>query len=53
MVFAESEAQFESLRDELIETANGLGYEQVLEFDMDNAKSQNDARVSVAEEFAG
>ena len=53
MVFAESEAQFESLRDELIETANGLGYEQVLEFDMDNAKSQNDARVAVAEEFAG
>jgi putative aldouronate transport system substrate-binding protein len=53
MVFAESEAQFESLRDELIETANGLGYEQVLEFDMDNAKSQNDARVAVTEEFAG
>ncbi|HEY9309616.1 MAG TPA: ABC transporter substrate-binding protein [Microbacterium sp.] len=52
MVFAESESQFESLRDELIETANGLGYEQVLEFDMDNAKSQNDARVAVAEEFA-
>lgn len=53
MVFAESEAQFESLRDELIETANGLGYEQVLEFDMENAKSQNDARVAVTEEFAG
>jgi multiple sugar transport system substrate-binding protein/putative aldouronate transport system substrate-binding protein len=53
MVFADSEAQFESLRDELIETANGLGYEQVLEFDMENAKSQNDARVAVAEEFAG
>ncbi|KAF2415800.1 ABC transporter substrate-binding protein [Microbacterium sp. B35-30] len=53
MVFADSEAQFESLRDELIETANGLGYEQVLEFDMDNAKSQNDARVAVTEEFAG
>ena len=52
MVFADSEAQFESLRDELIETANGLGYEQVLEFDMDNAKSQNDARVAVTEEFA-
>ncbi|KAF2413957.1 ABC transporter substrate-binding protein [Microbacterium sp. B35-04] len=53
MVFADSEAQFESLRDELIETAYGLGYEQVLEFDMDNAKSQNDARVAVTEEFAG
>ncbi|WP_203579953.1 ABC transporter substrate-binding protein [Microbacterium hibisci] len=52
MVFAESEAQFESLRDELIETANGLGYEQVLEFDMDNAKSQNDQRLAVTEEFS-
>ncbi|WP_109209125.1 MULTISPECIES: ABC transporter substrate-binding protein [Microbacterium] len=52
MVFAENEAQFESLRDELIETANGLGYEQVLEFDMDNAKSQNDQRVAVTEEFS-
>ena len=53
MVFAESEAKFEALRDELIETANGLGYEKVLEFDMENAKAQNDARVAVTEEFAG
>ncbi|MNL75622.1 hypothetical protein D3C87_2014570 [compost metagenome] len=52
MVFASSEAQFDSLRDELIETATGLGYEQVLDFDMTNAKSQNDARVAVAKEFA-
>ena len=53
MVFAENDAQFESLLDELIETANGLGYEQVLEVDMDNAKEQNEARVAVTEEFAG
>ncbi|WP_341996416.1 ABC transporter substrate-binding protein [Microbacterium sp. LWH7-1.2] len=53
MVFAENEAQFESLRDELIETANGLGFEQVLEFDMANAKLQNDAREAVVKEFAG
>ena len=53
MVFADSEAKFESLRDELIETANGLGYEKVLEFDMENAKAQDDARVAVTEEFAG
>ncbi|MEU1971914.1 extracellular solute-binding protein [Microbacterium sp. NPDC019599] len=52
MVFAENDAQFESLLDELIETANGLGYEQVLEVDMANAKSQNDARIAVTEEFA-
>lgn len=52
MVFAENEAQFESLRDELIETASGLGYEKVLDFDMTNAKSQNDAREAVAAEFS-
>jgi len=53
MVFASNEAQFDSLRDELIKTAEGLGYDKVLEFDMTNAKSQNDARVAVAKEFAG
>ena len=53
MVFASNEAQFDSLRDELIKTAEGLGYDNVLEFDMTNAKSQNDARVAVAKEFAG
>lgn len=51
MVFAENEGQFESLRDELISTADGLGYDKVLEFDMDNAKAQNDARVAVVKEF--
>lgn len=53
MVFAENDAQFQSLLDELIQTANGLGYEDVLKVDMDNAKAQNDARVAVTEEFAG
>ena len=53
MVFAENDAQFESLRDELITTANGLGYEDVLKVDMANAKEQNDARLAVTEEFAG
>ena len=53
MVFAENDAQFESLLDELIETANGLGFEKVLDVDMANAKEQNDARVAVTEEFAG
>ena len=53
MVFAENDAQFESLLDELIETANGLGYEKVLEVDMANAKEQNEARLAVTEEFAG
>ena len=53
MVFAENDAQFESLLDELIEKANGLGFEKVLEVDMANAKEQNEARVAVTEEFAG
>ncbi|MFB7894607.1 ABC transporter substrate-binding protein [Microbacterium sp. NPDC056044] len=52
MVFASNPAQFESLRDELIEKANGLGYEKVLEVDMANAESQNDARLAVTKEFA-
>lgn len=51
MVFAESDAQFESLKSELIETAKGLGYDKVLEVDMANAKEQNDQRLAVAKEF--
>ena len=51
MVFAESESQFDSLRDELISTADGLGYDKVLDFDMDNAKAQNDARLAVTKAF--
>ncbi|GAA1822238.1 ABC transporter substrate-binding protein [Agromyces salentinus] len=51
MIFAESEAEFDSLKAKLQETADGLGYEQVLEFDMANAEDQNDLRVEVAKEF--
>jgi len=51
MVFAENDAQFEALLKELQDTANGLGYDQVLEVDMANAKAQNDARIAVVAEF--
>lgn len=51
--FAESESDFESLWTELRKTASGLGYDDVLKVDMDRAKQQNDARLAVAEEFAG
>ncbi len=51
MVFANDEAEFESLLAEMQKTAEGLGYETVLEFDMANAKAQNDARVAVAAEL--
>ncbi|GAA2976384.1 multiple sugar transport system substrate-binding protein/putative aldouronate transport system substrate-binding protein [Microbacterium terrae] len=53
MVFAENDAQFDSMLDELQETANGLGYEQVLDVDMANAEAQNDAREQVTADFAG
>ncbi|MCC2594567.1 extracellular solute-binding protein [Tessaracoccus sp. OS52] len=51
MSFAANEGEFESLLKEMQDTANGLGYDKVLEFDMANAKAQNDARLKVAEEF--
>lgn len=51
MVFADSEAQFESLKSQLIETAKGLGYDKVLDVDLANAKEQNEQRIAVAKEF--
>ncbi|MFT4260195.1 ABC transporter substrate-binding protein [Microbacterium sp.] len=50
--FAESEADFEKLWSELQETAEGLGYQDVLDVDLASAKAQNDARVAIAKEFA-
>ncbi|WP_129789850.1 ABC transporter substrate-binding protein [Promicromonospora panici] len=51
MAFAKDEAEFDSLLAEMQETANGLGYEKVLEVDIANAKAQNEARAAVAKEF--
>lgn len=51
MVFAADEDEFNSLLSELQKTADGLGYQTVLDFDMQNAKDQNAKRVSIAEEF--
>jgi putative aldouronate transport system substrate-binding protein len=51
LVYAENDAQFESLLTEMQDTANGLGYEKVLEVDLANAKEQNDARIAVVEAF--
>jgi multiple sugar transport system substrate-binding protein/putative aldouronate transport system substrate-binding protein len=51
MSFAASEAEFEQLLAEMQETALGLGYEQVYEFDLENAKAQNEARIAVVEAF--
>lgn len=51
MVFAKDEAEFDQLLKEMQETADGLGYQTVLEFDMNNAKDQNERRIEVAKEF--
>ncbi len=44
MVFAKDKAEFDNLFAELQKTCYGLGYETVLEFDMQNAKDQDAAR---------
>ncbi|MGC4175606.1 ABC transporter substrate-binding protein [Demequina sp.] len=49
--FADSESQFNSLVADMQEQAKGLGYDQVLEVDMANAKLQDDARKAIAAEF--
>jgi putative aldouronate transport system substrate-binding protein len=51
MAFAKDEAEFESLLAEMQETANGLGYEKVLEVDLATAKARVAAQEAVANEF--
>ncbi|WP_454859731.1 extracellular solute-binding protein [Promicromonospora soli] len=51
MVFAKDEAEFESLLAAMQETAQGMGVEKVLEFDMDIAKAQHEERMATAREF--
>lgn len=47
MIFAKDESEFNKLKKEMQDTANGLGYEDVLAVDMQNAKDQNKAREEV------
>lgn len=51
MAFAANEAEFDSLLSTMQETAEGLGYQTVLDVDLANAKAQNDLREQVAAEF--
>ncbi|WP_402466517.1 type 2 periplasmic-binding domain-containing protein [Isoptericola aurantiacus] len=51
MVFAQDEAEFETLLTSLQDTVDGLGYQKVLDVDMANAEEQNAAREAVAAEF--
>ena len=47
MVFASNEEQFEQLKDEMQKTAIGLGYDDVLAVDIENAENQNKAREEI------
>ncbi|WP_309067482.1 extracellular solute-binding protein [Microbacterium sp.] len=51
MSFASDEAEFDALLSELQETAEGLGYDKVYEFDLQKAQEQDAARKAVAAEF--
>lgn len=51
MVFAKDEAEFNKYLKTMQDTANGLGFEEVLNYDMQCAKDQNDARVQVVKEY--
>jgi putative aldouronate transport system substrate-binding protein len=50
MIFADNDNEFNSLLKDMQETVRGLGYEQVIKVDLENAKAQNDARILAAEE---
>lgn len=51
MIFASSESEFESLAEDMRTTAIGLGYEDVLEVDMQNAEDQTAAKEASAEAY--
>lgn len=48
MIFAKDDAEFDSLEKSMIETAKGLGYDDVLKVDMQNAADQTAARQEAA-----
>ena len=52
MVFAEDEGEFNSLLAEMQDTLEGLDYQTVLDYDMECAKAQNDAREEVVTQYA-
>lgn len=51
MIFAENEKEFNSLLKEMQDTVKGLGYDKVLEVDMQNAKDQAEARKEAVENY--
>lgn len=51
MVFAENEAEFDRLLNDMQDTVNGLGYEQVLAVDMQNARDEAASGKQAIEDF--
>lgn len=51
MVFAKDEAEFNQLLKTMQDTAKGLGFDEVLAYDMQCAKEQNDARIQVVKDY--
>lgn len=52
MIFAANDEEFDTLQKTMQDTLEGLDYQAVLDYDMDLAKQQNDARVAIVEEYA-
>lgn len=52
MIFAANDEEFDTLQKIMQDTLEGLDYQTVLDYDMDLAKQQNDARVAIVEEYA-
>lgn len=52
MIFTETEEEFYQLLNEMQEEVLSLGYEQILAFDMENAKAKEDVRQEMVEIYA-
>ncbi len=48
MIFAKDEEEFYSLQKQMQDTLKGLGYETVLEYDMEDAKNKIEAKLNAA-----
>lgn len=51
MIFAKDDSEFATYLKTMQTTAKGLGYEDVLAVDMQNAKNQNEARLAAAKAY--
>lgn len=49
--FASSDSEFTNILNTMRNTVQGLGIDQVMKVDMQNAKDQNTARVAIAQQY--